>query len=325
MKTKLLLLPVLFLFISKLSAQPGLIACYPLDNNADDFSGYNNNGTAHNLTATTDRFGSPNNAYHFSGANSYIDIPDSSFLLNEYTYSLWCRPADTPSFNNGYGVISIGGDIADQAIQVVNGSVQGPAFGGGGYDINFQTHGCSAYSSPLSINQWYHVVLTRNDSVINFYIDGLLICSSNYSASAAGYMDMSGTVTANIGKRAGSVPQYFIGDIDEVKIFNRVLSLSEIQSMESKCSLSGIGDLLPNNTALNIFPNPATGTINITTVGNLNNIDVKIFNLIGENIYSGVMNGYSTQIYLDTPAGIYFVKLSDGKRSCCKKLVVDQK
>src|SRR5436190_5269861 len=77
-------------------AQTGIIGCYPLDNNANDYSGNNYNGAVYNVTPATDRNGNANSAYHFSGTNSYIEINDSAFHLNSYSYSVWCRLTTSP-------------------------------------------------------------------------------------------------------------------------------------------------------------------------------------------------------------------------------------
>src|SRR5205085_1152000 len=76
----LLTLPLIF-FLEKSNAQSGLVACYPLDNNANDYSGNGYSGTLINVLPVPDRFGNPNSAYNFSGNNSYIVIPESGFFV----------------------------------------------------------------------------------------------------------------------------------------------------------------------------------------------------------------------------------------------------
>lgn len=53
----------------------GLNAYWPLDGNANDYSGNANNGAVNGATPTTDRFGNPNRAYAFNGFSSRIDVP----------------------------------------------------------------------------------------------------------------------------------------------------------------------------------------------------------------------------------------------------------
>lgn len=54
-----------------------LVAHYPFNGNADDTSGNGHHGTVLGATLTTDRFGNPDGAYHFTaGEQDYIRVPD---------------------------------------------------------------------------------------------------------------------------------------------------------------------------------------------------------------------------------------------------------
>ena len=224
-------------------SQSGLIGCYPLDNNANDFSGFNYHGTAFNVTPTSDRFGNANSAYHFSGASSFIQIPTTGYLLNEYTYSAWCKPTSLPNaLTRGYySIIAIGGDLADQIILLGNDYITNfIGFGAGSWSSTTQPHQCYAATLPL-INQWYHLVSTRNDSMLTFYVNGILICTTNYSSVNAGYLGTN--FGGSIGSREVANIQNFVGDMDDVRIFNRVLTQTEIQTMSAPCSCAMMVDL----------------------------------------------------------------------------------
>src|SRR4051812_20652010 len=106
---------IVLLFVCPLqnTAQSNLIACYPLDNNAFDFSGNNHNGTAYNLNPDTNRFGYLYYAYNFSGNSSGVIVNDSAFHLNAFTYSAWCKLSILPSPGQYFSLISIGGVVAD--------------------------------------------------------------------------------------------------------------------------------------------------------------------------------------------------------------------
>ena len=53
-----------------------MVAYYPLNGNANDESGCENDGTVTGATLTDDRDGNPNSAYSFDG-NDYISASDS--------------------------------------------------------------------------------------------------------------------------------------------------------------------------------------------------------------------------------------------------------
>jgi hypothetical protein len=91
MKSRLIpVLVICLLITSPLSADltSGLVAQYLFDGNANDSSGNGHNSTVNGATLAADRFGNPNSAYNFDGADDYIRIAYSSdFQLPTYTVS----------------------------------------------------------------------------------------------------------------------------------------------------------------------------------------------------------------------------------------------
>jgi len=76
-------------------------------------------------------------------------------------------------------------------------------------------------------DQWQHVVLVRNGTTrqITGYKNGGLALSSTYLVAPG-----TSTYALNIGRNPGSI-QRFRGHLDEVRIFNRVLSAAEVQAL----------------------------------------------------------------------------------------------
>jgi hypothetical protein len=213
-----------------LLAQPGIIAFYPLDTNPNDYSGNGINGIAYNVDPADDRFGNPNHAYHFSGTNSAVIINDSLFKLNSYTYSVWCKPASLPPSGGFYSIFAMGGGTLDQSLLIGNYSSAGYiGFGTGSWDTFAVAHSCYVGTLP-NIGQWYHIVVTRDNDSLKLYIDNNLICAQS-TGTSAGYQGAPDD--ASIGSRIDTASQNFIGDIDDLKIFNRVLSATEIASLDS--------------------------------------------------------------------------------------------
>ena len=79
------------------------------DGNALDYSGNNFDGVTYFIAPTSDRFGIANKACSFSGVNTSGLIPDSAFRLNEFTFSIWCRPTNLPTAGNYYSIFNVGG------------------------------------------------------------------------------------------------------------------------------------------------------------------------------------------------------------------------
>ena len=72
----------------------------------------------------------------------------------------------------------------------------------------------------------------------------------------------------------------------------------------------------------NIYPNPTTGIINIkNTTGNL----VNVFDVLGHKVFTAKLDGSSNTKTLDLSAlqaGLYFVKISDGRNASVKKIIL---
>jgi len=89
----------------------------------------------------------------------------------------------------------------------------------------------NATKSSTSINNgsWHHVVLTRNASsgAYAIYIDRNLDASGTLAAGTIG------NTFSSIGRidDTGGTPNYFIGNLDELKIYDQALSLSQIQEI----------------------------------------------------------------------------------------------
>jgi hypothetical protein len=234
LKLAILVSMALLLLKVNLFAQTGLIACYPLDNSPNDYSGNAINGTAYNVTPAADRFGTPDHACHFSGTNSAVIIKDSLFKLNSYTYSVWCKPASLPLSGTFYSIVAIGGGTLDQSLLIGNySSTNYIGFGVGSWDTLAVPHSCYQGALP-TIGQWYHIVVTRDNDSIKMYVDNYLICTQA-TGNNAGYQ--GNPDNASIGSRIDTSAQNFIGDIDELKIFNRVLTASEIASLDSHAAV----------------------------------------------------------------------------------------
>ena len=74
----------------------GLAGWWPFSGNANDVSGYGNNGTVNGATLTTDRFGNPNAAYSFDGINDYIRCTSTGVAgSGSRTISFWIKSNST--------------------------------------------------------------------------------------------------------------------------------------------------------------------------------------------------------------------------------------
>jgi len=97
------------------------------------------------------------------------------------------------------------------------------------------------FNTNLNTGQWYHLVAVRNTSEMKvyLYLDGALFSSQTYSNNPTG-----GT-TSQLRIGADSSGYYFDGTIDEVVLWNRVLSPLEIDQIyffqSGSCASGSVG------------------------------------------------------------------------------------
>lgn len=218
---------------------------------ANSGSGASLNGTYNSVSLGTAGPRSPafagfeanNNAPTFNGSSSYVRT--TSGLLNNrgsFTIAGWIRPGSNPG--NRVGLFGQNdcvefGFISPGVLQCWTGS-SGPF-------VN------ATYSHPA--NTWHHVAAVGDGSTLKIYIDGAEAASvggatANYGSSADNFNIGGGgifdTLTAN--------GNYFNGQIDEVLVYHRALSATEVQSVYQ-------AGLMPVNLAVTPWVTTDVGSV----------------------------------------------------------------
>lgn len=212
----------------------GLVAYYPFNGDVLDHSGNNNNGIAYgNLMATADHHGNPNSAYYFNGINSYIQVPNSPSLnpTNQLTISLWIE-IDTfmnryTSFIDKGGPTTSGFTNREYFEYFNNQNVIWIESSGDNSPHNY----VGSYFPGL--NTWFQFTAVIDRLVshqMQVYINGVLkgTIPDSYSQFTTNSYPLL------IGSWSETNPEYspfFKGRMDEIRIYNRVLSQAEITSL----------------------------------------------------------------------------------------------
>lgn len=293
-------------------SQTGLLGSYPFNGNANDVSGNGNNGTISGATLTADRFGNLNSAYLFNGINSYIDL-GNNLNYSSHSFSCWAR-RDSASGNMLVSKINNGPyDLQNSE-----------------YSINVFTVGSgtawnnvNSTASTVDYSQWNCFVATYNAStgMAKLYTNGVAD-----SVVVGIYSDVINTPTY-IGARpywvgSGGPAFFFAGAIDEVNIYNRVLTQHEVDSLCPSITTS-IPKLESNE--LNIFPNPFSSTCLIITDKILKSASLTIYNSYGQQVRNiNNIQGQTIQLQRDNlPTGIYFIQLvQDNILITSKKIII---
>ncbi len=229
-------LVVMFVGLFTAQAQYGLKAYYMFNGNGADSSG---NGFTASLnpspTFGTDRFGNPNRALSVQTDSDVALIPAAVFHnFNQGTISLWIQTTDASGSGPYWANPTLfGSDISgytDTAFSIVT---QTGAVGFWGQLDGLGQSNAQSFQSAVIINdgRWHFIVAKINDdSLCKLYVDGQQIGS--FPAGTP----FSQTIYGIMGKGPGR-SQSQTGLVDDVKIYDSVLTDCELQRMYANDSL----------------------------------------------------------------------------------------
>jgi glucose/arabinose dehydrogenase len=198
----------------------GLVAAYSFDEGsggvAGDATGKGHVGTIAGATWTAaGKFGG---ALSFDGVDDWVTVADANDLdlTTGMTISAWVRPA-TLGTRWRTVLFKEGGPLAYSLYAHERGA--GPVsevLAGGALRLARRT-------TPLPLNAWSHLAATYDGAALRLYVDGTLAGSTASTGSMA--------VTSGVLRIGGNNVwnEWFSGLIDEVRIYDRALSQSEIQ------------------------------------------------------------------------------------------------
>ena len=188
--------------------------------------------------------------------------------------------------------------------------------------------------NTFTANTWKHIAVTYNNGTVKLYEDGLEV-----SSSATGFNQIPahsnnaglGAVIDNIAFGGTGLSNFFDGKMDDVKIYNRVLSSSEVSSLSGRSGARLAAKNSKDHQALalvekegeiKLYPNPVRDVLSLR-LSEQESSSLKIADLNGKIVYES--EGVKSHLELNTSEwinGIYLIKLSNSKEAMIYKLVV---
>ena len=230
----------------------GLVAQYSFDSNSEkDDSNNDHDGLAKGGLGYTK--GISGQAASFDGGDDYIELPSAEAILgtnpDEWTYSSWFNVSEfstTTSGSGAYGTIlsdyySTGGDSLYGVRLSVNSNGDGST---GKVQASVRSAGCSGcvINSGVSVSagEWTYVavVVSKIKGTLEVFVNGI----SQGDAALDPDIDYIEDVPMSIGRDfyLGKSWGLFNGSIDEVRIYNRALSGSEVLDLYQNISEVGL-------------------------------------------------------------------------------------
>lgn len=190
---------------------------------AGDFSSNKNTGTITDATWVNGKFGK---ALSFDGTDDSVtvgDIPQADFGANDFSISFWAK----------WSTATVANIISKREACLHRNFFEIQHNSNGSIALEVDDWGNDYYSIEstgvaLNDNQFHHIMFTREGSTLSVYIDGVL----NNSSTEATITNLSNAVSllfgiSVCGTGQGSSEKAFIGMLDDVRIYNRALSVSE--------------------------------------------------------------------------------------------------
>jgi hypothetical protein len=219
----------------------GLVAQYLFNGNANDSSGNGHNGTVNGATLTMDRFGIPNSAYNFDGISDHIRVPYShNFQLPTFTISAWIRPTiDLELLPTASAIVTRGEDLFSDQAAAYLGVAQATHPMAEGVLLMYEDSGDTEHYFDTwhfpSVGAWTNITATRSATDdVEIYVDGTLLdsWSSTTDPTNNSFQDLIiGAYAYSPMPMIEILENFFTGDIDDVVIYDRALSLSEIREL----------------------------------------------------------------------------------------------
>jgi hypothetical protein len=199
----------------------GLLGWWTFDgkdmiSNVSDISGQGNTGFLKNQPATSTIAGKVGQALRFDGVNDRVLLTSDSVGVSTITLCAWVKPS---ALSGNYGIMSngrfyFGMDVFTNGVRLDSDTSAGSAL---------------VSSGLLTVNTWNHLCATRASGAGgagSIYINGALDTSGNTDTPTSGF----GSLTIG-DDDAGDF--LFKGDMDDVRLYSRILTASEIKQLYS--------------------------------------------------------------------------------------------
>jgi Concanavalin A-like lectin/glucanases superfamily/Secretion system C-terminal sorting domain len=343
-----ILIAIAFLALISAKSQTvdsGLVAYFPFDSSVDDHSIYGSaDSVIGSFTYTADEAGVANKAVLFDGSSCLI-VPASALLnvTNHLTISF-----------RFYSFISGGSYIVSKADWEDGGTINNVQYQVG-FNFPYTMYGDGLFwgtknnatcltttynpgdyifsGTSVAAYYWYNVVMTFDSGFKAIYINDTLVDTGSVGTTYANpyAIDSCEGGSLHIGAWWNEDPDFFHGIMDDLRIYNRKLSDSEIHVLcsariDSTTSMvtTGLGKTFGASPEIKLMPNPATTAIAIASNNRSSaTYDISIHDFLGRLVKNVTVSAQEQIDIQDLAPGIYMATISTENGRVTAKFVKD--
>jgi len=198
----------------------GLVGHYEFSGNASDsLNNLQTSVTGGSFVA--DRFMNDSSAFKFQGYGDQIKANGSLIPYGSQarTLSVWAKADDYSTDGKVIVLGSFSSANLGDVFGLITASVWGPQWRAWANGFAYEVFG-----APMDLN-WHSHILTYDSSVINYFYDGILVGSAQWTIDTYNSVLSMGSID---GDPSG---YYFHGSIDDVRLYNRSLSNTEAATL----------------------------------------------------------------------------------------------
>lgn len=290
----------------------GLVGYFPFNGNANDESVTNIDGIVNSAILDIGLGNQLNGSYYFNGTNSYIDCGiNNRGITNVVTLSYWIK---TTSNAPQYPISKYNWTADAGYYSVIENGLAGTAGRDGSGSFKFTGYG----TTDITDGQWHHVVSVVNLNEWQVWVD----CNLEAEIATTTVTPLiSSAESLIIGKWGFENIYHTEGNIDEVRIYNRALSPTEITMLCDESQFFVSVEEEKSFEEINLYPNPTSDQVNIQINGGEK---IEIINALGEVVMRTEVAAGTTLTFSVSKwaKGIYLVNLISNEGTRSKKLII---
>ncbi|WNH10661.1 LamG-like jellyroll fold domain-containing protein [Thalassobellus suaedae] len=161
----------------------------------------------------------------FDGTNDYVTFKNNYNLNTNFSIEIWVKPNSVNSTKTVFSRKNANDNTNGYDLSIVDGQVRFNWYNASG------SGSATSQGNVIDINRWYHLAVTFDGATYKLYVDGIELDSVGGNAPALSANNIEALLGAMDQAPPNNPTNYFHGWVDELKIWDKALSVEHIRQM----------------------------------------------------------------------------------------------